>query len=242
MPKTSIIIPSRYASTRLHAKPLIEVCGKPVIQWVYEKATAVKGADEVIVATDHQEIFDCVKSFGGNVEMTREDHKCGSDRIAEVVARHEDMDYIINLQGDEPMITPESIEAVINALKSNDNADIATLLRVIEDRDELENPNLVKCVMDNNNFALYFSRSKIPYERNLGEANFYGHIGLYGYRREALFKMVSYPQTSLEKAESLEQLRALQSGMKIVASVVDCKPIGIDTAEDLEAFKRAITK
>lgn len=242
MPKTSIIIPSRYASTRLHAKPLIEVCGKPVIQWVYEKAAAVKGADEVIVATDHQEILDCVKSFGGNVEMTREDHKCGSDRIAEVAARHEDMDYIINLQGDEPMITPESIEAVINALKSNDNADIATLLRVIEDKDELENPNLVKCVMDNNNFALYFSRSKIPYERNLGEANFYGHIGLYGYRREALFKMVSYPQTSLEKAESLEQLRALQSGMKIVTSVVDCKPIGIDTSEDLEAFKRAITK
>lgn len=242
MPKTSIIIPSRYASTRLHAKPLIEVCGKPVIQWVYEKATAVKGADEVIVATDHQEIFDCVKSFGGNVEMTREDHKCGSDRIAEVAARHEDMDYIINLQGDEPMITPESIEAVINALKSNDNADIATLLRMIEDKDELENPNLVKCVMDNNNFALYFSRSKIPYERNLGEAEFYGHIGLYGYKREALFKMVSYPQTSLEKAESLEQLRALQSGMKIVTSVVDCKPIGIDTAEDLEAFKKAITK
>lgn len=242
MPKTSIVIPSRYASTRLHAKPLIEVCGKPVIQWVYEKATAVKGADEVIVATDHKEIFDCVKSFGGNVEMTREDHKCGSDRIAEVAARHEDMDYIINLQGDEPMITPESIEAVINALKSNDNADIATLLRVIEDRDELENPNLVKCVMDNNNFALYFSRSKIPYERNLGEADFYGHIGLYGYKREALFKMVSFPQTSLEKAESLEQLRALQSGMKIVTSVVDCKPIGIDTAEDLEAFKKAITK
>lgn len=242
MSKTSIIIPSRYASTRLHAKPLIEVCGKPVIQWVYEKATVVKGADEVIVATDHQEIFDCVKSFGGNVEMTREDHKCGSDRIAEVAARHQDMDYIINLQGDEPMITPESIEAVINALKSNDNADIATLLRVIEDKDELENPNLVKCVMDNNNFALYFSRSKIPYERNLGEADFYGHIGLYGYRRDALFKMVSYPQTSLEKAESLEQLRALQSGMKIVTSVVDCKPIGIDTAEDLEAFKRAITK
>lgn len=242
MPKTSIIIPSRYASTRLHAKPLIEVCGKPVIQWVYEKATAVKGADEVIVATDHQEIFDCVKSFGGNVEMTRENHKCGSDRIAEVAARHEDMDYIINLQGDEPMITPESIEAVINALKSNDNADIATLLRVIEDTDELENPNLVKCVMDNNNFALYFSRSKIPYERNLGEADFYGHIGLYGYKREALFKMVSFPQTSLEKAESLEQLRALQSGMKIVTSVVDCKPIGIDTAEDLEAFKKAITK
>lgn len=242
MSKTSIIIPSRYASTRLHAKPLIEVNGKPIIQWVYDKASAVKGADEVIVATDHKEIFDCVKSFGGNVEMTREDHKCGSDRIAEVASRHPDMEYIINLQGDEPMITPESIEGVIQALKGNNTADIATLLRTIDDKEELENPNLVKCVIDNNDFALYFSRSKIPYERNIDEAVFYGHIGLYGYRREALFKMTELPQTSLEKAESLEQLRALQSGMRIITSVVDCKPIGIDTAQDLEEFKKAVSQ
>ena len=110
MSKTAIIIPSRYASTRLHAKPLIEVEGKPIIQWVYEKASAVKQADEVIVATDHEEIYNCVKSFGGTVEMTRADHKCGSDRIAEVASRHPEMEYIVNLQGDEPMITPESID------------------------------------------------------------------------------------------------------------------------------------
>lgn len=238
--KTAIIIPSRYASTRLHAKPLIEVEGKPIIQWVYEKASAVKQADDVIVATDHEEIYNCVKSFGGHVEMTREDHKCGSDRIAEVAERHPEMEYIVNLQGDEPMITPESIDNVITALKTGDNADIATLLRVIEDENEADNPNLVKCVIDNNNFALYFSRSKIPYERNVGEGIFYGHIGLYGYKREALFKMTSLPQTMLEKAESLEQLRALQSGMRIITSVVNFKPIGIDTKEDVEEFKKAL--
>ena len=238
--KTAIIIPSRYASTRLHAKPLIEVEGKPIIQWVYEKASAVKQADDVIVATDHEAIYNCVKSFGGHVERTRDDHKCGSDRIAEVASRHLEMEYIVNLQGDEPMITPESIDNVITALKTSDNADIATLLRVIEDKEEAENPNLVKCVIDNNNFALYFSRSKIPYERNVGEGVFYGHIGLYGYKREALFKMTSLPQTMLEKAESLEQLRALQSGMRIITSVVNFKPIGIDTKEDVEEFKKAL--
>jgi len=242
MSKTAIVIPSRYASTRLHAKPLIEVEGKPIIQWVYEKASLVKQADEVIVATDHKEIFDCVKSFGGNVEMTSENHKCGSDRIAEVAQRHPEFEYIINLQGDEPMITPESIDNVITALKTGENADIATLLRIIEDKNEVENPNLVKCVIDNKNFALYFSRSKIPYERNLDEATFYGHIGLYGYKREALFKMTQLNQTMLEKAESLEQLRALQSGMKIITSIVDFKPIGIDTKEDVEEFKKALNK
>ena len=240
MSKTAIIIPSRYASTRLHAKPLIEVNGKPIIQWVYEKASAVKQADDVIVATDHEEIFNCVKSFGGNVEMTKVDHKCGSDRIAEVAQRHPEMEYIINLQGDEPMITPESIDSVITALKNENNADIATLLRIIDDENEINNPNLVKCVIDNNNFALYFSRSKIPYERNIGEATFYGHIGLYGYKRNALFKMTSLKQTMLEKAESLEQLRALQSGMRIITSIVNFKPIGIDTKEDVEEFKKAL--
>lgn len=240
MSKTAIIIPSRYASTRLHAKPLIEVEGKPIIQWVYEKASAVKQADMVIVATDHEEIYNCVKSFGGNAEMTRTDHKCGSDRIAEVASRHPEMEYIVNLQGDEPMITPESIDSVITALKTGENADISTLLRIITDKNEAKNPNLVKCVIDNNGYALYFSRSKIPYERNEGEAVFYGHIGLYGYTREALFKMTSLNQTMLEKAESLEQLRALQSGMKIITSIVDFKPIGIDTKEDVEEFKKAL--
>lgn len=240
MSKTAIIIPSRYASTRLHAKPLIEVGGKPIIQWVYEKASAAKLADEVIIATDHEAIYNCAKSFGGKAEMTSVEHKSGSDRIAEVAKKYEEFEYIINLQGDEPMITPESIDSAISVLKNSEKADISTLIRKITPQ-EAENPNLVKCVTDDNGFALYFSRSKIPFERNQDEAIFYGHIGLYGYKREALFKMTSHAQTMLEKAESLEQLRALQSGMRIITAIATCAPIGIDTAEDIENFKKAIS-
>ena len=240
MSKTAIIIPSRYASTRLYAKPLIEVGGKPIIQWVYEKASAAKLADEVIIATDHEAIYNCAKSFGGKAEMTSVEHKSGSDRIAEVAKKYAEFEYIINLQGDEPMITPESIDSAISVLKNSEKADISTLIRKITPQ-EAENPNLVKCVTDDNGFALYFSRSKIPFERNQDEAVFYGHIGLYGYKREALFKMTSHAQTMLEKAESLEQLRALQSGMRIITAIATCAPIGIDTAEDIENFKKAIS-
>ena len=238
MTKTAIIIPSRYGSTRLPAKPLIEVDGKPIIQWVVEKAAKAKLADKVIVATDHEKIYNAVTSFGAQAEMTREDHKSGSDRIAEVAEKYPEFEYIINLQGDEPTITPDSIDNVITALKSNADADISTLIREITNPEELTNPNLVKCVIANNGKALYFSRSKIPYERNISEAKFYGHIGLYGYKRNALFKMTSLSQSMLEKTESLEQLRALQNGMQIYTAIADYAPIGIDTQEDIDKFKQ----
>ena len=242
MGKTAIIIPARYGSSRLEGKPLIEVNGKPVIQWVYEKAKQAKLADIIIVATDDERIFNAVKAFGGEVEMTSADHKCGSDRIREVVERHPEISYIVNLQGDEPLIKPESIDAVAKNVQEDEKADISTLIRALKDKEEIENPNLVKCVIDNNGFALYFSRSKIPYERNTGVATFYGHLGIYGYKREALLKMTSLPQTPLEKTESLEQLRALENGMKIKTSIVDFVPVGIDTREDLEKFKQIIAK
>ena len=242
MGKTAIIIPARYGSSRLEGKPLIEVNGKPVIQWVYEKAKQAKLADIIIVATDDKRIFNAVKAFGGEVEMTSADHKCGSDRIREVVERHPEISYIVNLQGDEPLIKPESIDAVAKNVQEDEKADISTLIRILKDKEEIENPNLVKCVIDNNGFALYFSRSKIPYERNTGVATFYGHLGIYGYKREALLKMTSLPQTPLEKTESLEQLRALENGMKIKTSIVDFVPVGIDTREDLEKFKQIIAK
>ena len=241
MTKTAIIIPARYGSSRLEGKPLLKVNDKPIIQWVYEKAKSVKSADVVIVATDDERIFDAVKAFGGEVEMTSNEHKCGSDRIKEVADRHEDFEYIINLQGDEPMIKQEMIEAVIDGVK-NHNADISTLIRPIEDKNEVENPNLVKCVIDNNGFALYFSRSKIPFERKENPAPFYGHIGIYGYTRKALTKMTTSPQTPLEISESLEQLRALQMGMRIKTSIVNEKPVGIDTIEDFENFKKIVEK
>ncbi len=241
MSKTAIIIPARYGSSRLEGKPLIKVQDKPIIQWVYEKAQQAKLADIIIVATDDQRIYDAVKSFGGNVEMTSTEHKCGSDRIKEVVMRHPEISYIVNLQGDEPLIRPESIDEVIKNVKDDVSADISTLIRKISSKDA-ENPNLVKCVIDKFGYAMYFSRAKIPFERNLGKSDFYGHLGIYGYKRESLIKMTELPQSSYEQAESLEQLRALQNGMRIKTSIVDFVPVGIDTAEDLEKFKNIVAK
>ena len=240
MSKTAIIIPARYGSSRLEGKPLLKVAGKPVIQWVYEKAMQAKLADLIIVATDDERIFDCVKSFGGQVEMTSVNHKCGSDRIREVVDRHTEIAYIVNLQGDEPLIEPSAIDEVAKNVQEDEKADISTLIRILNSEEEINNPNLVKCVIDKNGYALYFSRSKIPFERNPISGNFYGHLGIYGYKREALIKMTSLSQTPLEKTESLEQLRALENGMTIKTSVVDFVPIGIDTAQDLEKFKQFV--
>lgn len=242
MSKTAIIIPARYGSSRLEGKPLLKVAGKPVIQWVYEKAMQAKLANMIIVATDDERIFKCVKAFGGQAEMTSVNHKCGSDRIREVVDRHPEISYIVNLQGDEPLIKPSAIDDVAKNVQEDEKADISTLIRVLRDEEEINNPNLVKCVIDLNGYALYFSRSKIPFERNPVSGSFYGHLGIYGYKRAALIKMTSLPQSPLEKTESLEQLRALENGMKIKTSVVDFVPIGIDTAQDLEKFKQFVEK
>ena len=239
MSETAIIIPARYDSTRLKGKPLIEVKGKPIIQWVWEKAVMTTLADRVIVATDNQQIYDTAEAFGAEVEMTLDTHTSGSDRIAEVAQKHPEISYIVNLQGDEPLITPESIDSVIKGVK-DDGADISTLIRVLKEKKEIENPNCVKCVIDNNGYALYFSRSKIPYERNEGYVQIYGHLGIYGYKRKALLKMTQLEQSPLELAESLEQLRALQAGMRIKTFVVDFVPVGIDTADDLKKFESIV--
>ena len=237
--QTAIIIPARYGSSRLEGKPLLKACNKPIIQWVWEKGCKCKNIDRVIVATDDKRIYDACKDFGAEVEMTSTEHKSGSDRIAEVALRHPEISYIINVQGDEPLIEPENIELVRKGVVEDDNADISTLVREIRDEDEVNNPNLVKCVFDNNGYAMYFSRSKIPYERggNKGSWKFYGHLGIYGYKKEALFKMTKLAQTPCEMAESLEQLRALQNGMRIKVAVVNNVPVGIDTLEDFQKFK-----
>ena len=240
MKQTAIIIPARYGSSRLEGKPLLRANNKPIIQWVWEKASKCPLVDRVIIATDDERIFNVCKDFGAEVEMTSTEHKSGSDRIAEVAERHPEIAYIINLQGDEPLIEQANIELVIKGVLEDEKADISTLLREIKDEDEAQNPNLVKCVFDVDNYAMYFSRSKIPYERNAGKSKIYGHLGIYGYKREALFKMTKLPQTSYEQAESLEQLRALQNGMKIKVAVVDDIPVGIDTLEDFEKFKRMV--
>ena len=239
--QTAIIIPARYGSSRLEGKPLLKANDKPIIQWVWEKASKCPLVDRVIVATDDERIFNACKDFGAEVEMTSTNHKSGSDRIAEVASRHPEIGYIINLQGDEPLIEQANIELVIKGVLEDEKADISTLLREIKDEEEeAQNPNLVKCVFDVNNYAMYFSRSKIPYERNTGKSKIYGHLGIYGYKREALFKMTQLPQTTYEMAESLEQLRALQNGMKIKVAIVDNIPVGIDTMEDFEKFKKMV--
>ena len=236
----TIIIPARYASTRLEGKPLLKANGKSIIQWVYEKAYLSKLASDVIVATDDKRIFDEVESFGGKACMTSTEHKCGSDRLVEVLNKFPNIDIAVNVQGDEPMIEPSSIDKAIEVLVNDSKADIATLIREINEEEEIKNPNVVKAVKDNNDYAMYFSRSPIPYERNKNQAPNYAHIGLYVYRREALLKMAKLPQSVLEKAESLEQLRALQNGMKIKTAIVNYKPVGIDTKEDFEEFLKAV--
>ena len=241
--QTAIIIPARYGSSRLEGKPLLKAKNKPIIQWVWEKAAGCSLADRAIIATDDERIYAACKAFGAEVEMTSANHKSGSDRIAEVAERHPEIEYIVNLQGDEPLIEEHNIELVIGGVKNDGQADISTLVREITDMKEVNNPNLVKCIFDNNNYAMYFSRSKIPYERSSndkGTWKFYGHLGIYGYKRDSLFKMTGLPQSSYEKAESLEQLRALQNGMKIKVAVVNNIPVGIDTMEDFEHFKSMV--
>ncbi len=240
--KTAVIIPARYASTRLSGKPLIEIQGKPVIQWVYEKSRSSKLTNDVIVATDDERIYNAVKKFGGEAVMTSPDHKSGSDRIAEIINKDPQIDIAVNVQGDEPLIEPESIDKAIQCLKDDESADITTLIRKLSDEQEINNPNIVKAVIDNSGNAMYFSRATIPYQRGECAAQYYGHIGLYAYRRAALLQMTQLPQTDLEKAESLEQLRALQNGFSIKTVVVDYKPIGIDTPEDVEEFKKMVLK
>ena len=239
--KTAVIIPARLNSTRLKNKLLLTVNDKPVIQYVYESAKKAKLTSKVIIATDSEEIFNIAKQFGADVEMTSVDHKSGSDRIAEVAKRHPEFEYILNMQGDEPEITPEVIDSAIDAIQNTDS-DISTLVRKITDKEQIESPNCVKCVFDKICNALYFSRYPIPYPRNAEFAVYYAHIGMYAYKRAALLKMTSLEQAGIEKTESLEQLRALYNGMRIKVIITDLNPTGIDTIEDFNKFKFANQK
>ena len=236
--KFMAIIPARYASTRFPGKPLAVLGGKTVIQRVYEQVSSV--LSEVYVATDDQRIYDCVEGFGGKAVMTREDHKSGTDRIEEAVEKiGTDADVIINVQGDEPFIQPSQVETLMHLFDASETQ-IGTLGKRFESREAVENPNSPKIVTDNRGFALYFSRSVIPYirgkERNdwFGQYPFLKHLGIYAYRREVLAEVTRLPQSSLEKAESLEQLRWLQNGYRIRVGLTDVETIGIDTPEDLQ--------
>lgn len=245
--KFTAITPARYASTRFPGKPLAVLGGKTVIQRVYEQVSSV--LNEVYVATDDERIFACVNSFGGKAVMTRADHQSGTDRIQEAVEKTSTQtDVIINVQGDEPFIQPSQIQTLMQ-LFDDPSTQIGTLGKYFENIEAVENPNSPKIVMDNRGFALYFSRSVIPYIRGIERQNWFGeypflkHLGVYAYRREVLAEVTKLPQSSLEKAESLEQLRWLQNGYRIRVGLTDVETVGIDTPEDLqraEAFLNQI--
>ena len=266
-----VIIPARYNSTRFPGKPLFLLKGKPLIQYVYENSKGAHFIDDVIVATDSEEILEKVLSFGGRAVMTNKKHPSGTDRIAEVAASL-DYEIIVNVQADEPLVRPQMIDNVI-LLLNDKRASIGTLVKKITDIGEVIDPNVVKVVFDKDGFALYFSRSPIPYHRDewkllskeqransreqksknlrgifelrtlsskLQAFHCYKHIGIYSYRREALLALSGMEQTELEKREKLEQLRALENGMKIKVMETFFETCGVDTPEDLERVGKCL--
>jgi len=237
--KITSIIPARYSSSRLPGKPLKDICGKTMIQRVYEQAKKVNLIDEVIVATDDQKIFNEVRSFNGNIIMTSKAHKTGTDRLAEVAAKI-DTDIIVNVQGDEPLINSSVIKSAIEPLLTDDSLKMSTLKHLINDEEEINNPNIVKVITDKNNNAIYFSRSKIPYARNSQKFNYYKHIGLYVYRSDFLLKFAEMKPTPFEIQESLEQLRVIENGYKIKVIETEYDSIGVDTEEDLDKVRNIL--
>jgi len=237
------IIPSRYASTRFPGKPLVDVEGKTMIQRVYEQAG--KALDEVWVATDDQRIFKAVKAFGGEVVMTSDTHRSGTDRCAEAVLKvhkltGKNFDVVVNVQGDEPFMQPDQIELIISEFKEEPTTEIATLIQPILNNEDIFRPDMVKVVLDRHKNAIYFSRSPIPHLFGINESKwienftFYGHIGLYAYRNDVLQELSKLIESKLEKVESLEQLRWLENGFRIKTHITHYDSFGIDTPEDLQ--------
>ncbi|MDD7261720.1 MAG: 3-deoxy-manno-octulosonate cytidylyltransferase [Fusobacterium mortiferum] len=233
------VIPSRYASTRLEGKPLKDICGHTMIEWVY-KRTKLSNLDEVVVATDDERIYKEVERFGGKAILTSKEHENGTSRIAEVCTKYEDYDVIVNVQGDEPLIEPEMINSIINSFKEDDTISMSTLKYKIDTMEEIENPNYVKVITDKKSYALYFSRSVIPYPRKLDIQNYYKHVGIYGYKRDFVVEYAKMEPTPLELSESLEQLRALENGYRIKVMETPYKIIGVDTQEELEKVREYI--
>ena len=260
-PKTKAvaIIPARYDSVRLPGKALLEIAGKPMICWVVERALAAASVARAIVATDDERILDAVKAAGYEAVMTRADHRSGTDRIAEVAASLDDAEFVVNVQGDEPLISPVTIEHAVEAIgeEGSDAPGIVTTWEPIESAADVLNPDIVKVVVDDRERAIYFSRSPVPYPRDAARrhgsvqaailnepallTSFRKHTGLYVYRREVLLEFAGWPQSELERLESLEQLRALEHGVKIKAIKASTPSIGVDTVDDLERV-RALMK
>lgn len=237
------IIPSRYQSTRFPGKPLADICGKTMIQRVYEQAQ--KALEEVWVATDDERIVKAVKDFGGNVVMTSQDHRSGTDRCAEAARKAAELtgrqyDVVVNIQGDEPFMQPHEIGLIRECFTGSPDTEIATLIQPILVNEDIFRPDMVKVILDNQSNAIYFSRSPIPHIFGIDESKwlenypFYGHVGLYAYRYSVLQELAKLTEVLVEKVESLEQLRWLEHGFKIKTNITDSDNFGIDTPEDLE--------
>lgn len=236
------IIPARYASTRFPGKPLTMINGKTMIQRVYEQSFKAELIDDVVVATDDQRIFDAVKSFGGNVMMTSSEHNSGTDRCCEIVAKiGSEYDAVVNIQGDEPFINPRQINQIASLI-SSDDSQIASLCKPIKDEEELFDNNVVKVVFDKNGRALYFSRQTIPFLRKvekdekswMNTRTFYKHIGIYAYKTDVLKNIAALPQSDLELAECLEQLRWIENSYTIKMGITEFESYSIDTPQDVE--------
>lgn len=238
------VIPARFASTRFPGKPLVDIDGKTMIRRVYEQVLKSSLVNQAVVATDDQRIFDHVSGFGGAVRMTSPDHPSGTDRCAEVALQYPEAEFVLNVQGDEPFIQPEQIDLLANTLMAGTHFSIATLAKKLDNPDMLFNPNVVKVVFSEKNGAIYFSRQAIPFLRGVEPADwlarqaYYKHIGLYGFRRAALMQIADLSPTPLEQAESLEQLRWLENGLRIAVGVTTLETIGIDAPEDLEKIRQ----
>jgi 3-deoxy-manno-octulosonate cytidylyltransferase (CMP-KDO synthetase) len=233
--KILCVIPSRIASTRLPRKPLLEIQGKPMIQWVYENALRCTALDKVVVATDSDEIATLIKNCGGDAHMTDPDLPTGSDRVAVIAREYSDMDVIINLQGDEPFIKPSMLEQLVSPYLAGENPDMTTLAYPLDFKTKYQDPGTVKVITDIHQNAIYFSRAPIPYFRVNEKVPVYNHMGLYAFSREFLLHYTTLEQTPLEKAEALEQLRALEHGYKIRVCLTDAKTLEINTPEEFSA-------
>ena len=237
------VIPARYSSTRFSGKVLTDISGKSMIQHVWERAKKALLLDDVIIACDEEKVFSVVQEFGANCVMTAKGHLSGSDRITEVVGPI-DVKVVVNIQADEPLVQPLMIDSLVEALLRDNSIYMATLIKRIEDIKEINNPNIVKVIVDKNNFALYFSRAPIPYRADNAQIQpvYYKHIGLYAYTKDFLFTYKNIPLSSLESAECLEQLRVLEEGYRIKVIETKFDTIGVDTPQDLDRVKRILAK
>lgn len=229
------VIPARFGSSRLPGKPLLRIAGKPLIQWVYERALQVRRLSSLWVATDDERIRECVSAFGGKVMMTRSDHGSGTDRVAEVASRLE-ADVFVNIQGDEPLISGSTIDSVCRVFEKEPGAQVCTASIHLQEPEEARSPHVVKVVTDINGRALYFSRSPIPFERK-PPAQYRKHLGIYAYRRDVLLNLYALSPSNLELTEGLEQLRFLENGMAVHVVEVPDDSVGVDTIEDLERVR-----